>query len=154
MKKGERIMKNQKGVDIQGSIFAGNGDVFPSEFLEMFKKFIRQQGWQFEGNAIAIEENGDFVKEYAAYHGKYIKLYDYLLQKRRCYSVLTLSFQELENILQFQLPKSAYKYGAWWSNESSGTHSHAYSWLNSGWKTSRIILGESVDFIRNESDPE
>jgi len=35
-----------------------------------------------------------------------------------------LSFDEIEHILDFPLPKSAYEHDAWWRNNDAG-HSHA-----------------------------
>ena len=37
---------------------------------------------------------------------------------------IRLSFAEIERILGFKLPKSAYEHEAWWSNNPTG-HSHA-----------------------------
>jgi hypothetical protein len=54
-----------------------------------------------------------------------------------------ISFDEIERILGFKLPKSAYKHEAWWSNNATG-HSHARSWLKSGWRT------ESVDLAKRQ----
>jgi hypothetical protein len=54
---------------------------------------------------------------------------------------------EIEEILMFKLPASAYKYSAWWPNESAGTHTHALSWLMAGWKTTEVKTGSQVTFI-------
>ena len=35
-----------------------------------------------------------------------------------------MSFSEIERVLGFKLPKSAYQHEAWWSNNATG-HSHA-----------------------------
>ena len=63
-------------------------------------------------------------------------------------SVKRLSFTEIEGILGFKLPKSAYEHEAWWSNNGTG-HSHARAWLNAGWRTQEIDLsGRKVTFHR------
>ncbi|MEH7505815.1 hypothetical protein V7152_28325 [Neobacillus drentensis] len=82
------------------------------------------------------------------YKGKYERLYQSLNKMDKEVSKLTLSFDEIEELLQFKLPTSAYKYSAWWANETEGTHSHSRSWLLSGWKTSDVKLGEKVTFIK------
>lgn len=46
---------------------------------------------------------------------------------------VVLSFTEIERILGRTLPASARKHRAWWSNERSGSHSHARSWMDAGW---------------------
>jgi len=60
-----------------------------------------------------------------------------------------LSFAEIERILGFKLPKSAYKHEAWWSNNATG-HSHARAWLEAGWRTEGVDLaGRKVTFQRS-----
>ena len=45
-----------------------------------------------------------------------------------------MSFSELEQILGFPLPESAYHYNAWWENDGH-THPQARAWMNAGYKT-------------------
>lgn len=60
-----------------------------------------------------------------------------------------LSFREVERILGFKLPESAYEYEAWWSNNGSG-HSHARAWIEAGWRTEAVDLtGKEVTFRRS-----
>lgn len=57
-----------------------------------------------------------------------------------------MSFSEIERILGFKLPKSAYQHEAWWSNNATG-HSHAQAWLKFGWRTGAVDLaGRKVTF--------
>lgn len=63
-------------------------------------------------------------------------------------SIQRLSFAEIERILGFKLPKSAYEHEAWWSNNPTG-HSHARAWLEAGWRTQDVNLdGRKVTFLR------
>jgi hypothetical protein len=60
-----------------------------------------------------------------------------------------MSFAEIERILGFKLPKSAYEHEAWWSNNDTG-HSHARAWLKFGWRTEAVDLaGRKVTFQRS-----
>jgi hypothetical protein len=60
-----------------------------------------------------------------------------------------MSFAEIERILGFKLPKSAYEHEAWWSNNATG-HSHARAWLKFGWRTEAVDLsGRKVTFQRS-----
>jgi|Deesub1362A_J573_1020465.scaffolds.fasta_scaffold06767_3 hypothetical protein len=70
--------------------------------------------------------------------GKYHRLEQYLKDNQRETEILR--FDNIEEILGFKLPKSAYVYRAWWANDK--THSQAKSWLNAGW---RVV---SVDFVK------
>jgi len=53
-----------------------------------------------------------------------------------------LTFQEIERILGFVLPRSAYAYRAWWSNSQS--HPQACSWLEIGWKVCSVDIEEKA----------
>jgi hypothetical protein len=64
-----------------------------------------------------------------------------------------MSFMEIERVLGFKLPKSAYKHEAWWSNNATG-HSHARAWLEFGWQTEALDLaGRQVTFRRSTQSP-
>ena len=66
-------------------------------------------------------------------------------------STRRLSFEQIERILGFKLPKSAYKHEAWWSNNETG-HSHARVWLSAGWRTKDVdIAARKVTFERERS---
>ncbi len=62
---------------------------------------------------------------------KYDPLYNYLTKIPSDVSEKTLPFDEIEKILGFTLPTSAYKYDEWW--HPSG-HSHAQLWVEAGGK--------------------
>ena len=60
-----------------------------------------------------------------------------------------MSFAEIERIVGFKLPRSAYEHEAWWSNNATG-HSHARAWLKFGWRTEAVDLaGRKVTFQRS-----
>lgn len=62
---------------------------------------------------------------------------------------LTLTFAEITDILGNKLPDSAYKYNAWWANDTNGRHVHANEWLSAGFKTEGLSLtAEKVTFVR------
>ncbi len=82
---------------------------------------------------------------------KYESLPQFLTSERG--STKRMSFAEIERILGFKLPKSAYKHEAWWSNNATG-HSHARAWLEAGWRTEEVDLaGRKVTFQRSASLP-
>jgi hypothetical protein len=74
--------------------------------------------------------------------GKYQNLFQAL---KSCKSKdITLTYPEIEKILGFKLPDSAYKYQPWWANDT--THSQAKAWLNADWRVVRVNLGKSTKF--------
>lgn len=79
-------------------------------------------------------------------HGeKYLQLQQFL--KSNGSENIILSFENIEMILGFKLPGSAYKYFAWWSNHI-GSHTQAHSWKDAGYKTKSVQLGKQVVFIK------
>jgi hypothetical protein len=68
-------------------------------------------------------------------------------------SIKRMSFAEIERILRFKLPNSAYEHDAWWSNNATG-HSHARAWLEAGWHTEDVDrAGRRVTFVRSTAPP-
>ena len=74
--------------------------------------------------------------------GKYTPLENYLRELPASEIEVTLSFEQIERIINAKLPPSAYGYQQWWENEKEGNHVNARAWANAGWKV------ESVDFNR------
>jgi hypothetical protein len=81
---------------------------------------------------------------------KYISLYRFL--SKRTSARMTLTFAEIERIIGSNLPESARKYSAWWSNSHTNAHPHSRSWLNAGYKTADVANGissEQMVFIKS-----
>ncbi|NLX85437.1 MAG: hypothetical protein GXZ00_07465 [Synergistaceae bacterium] len=73
---------------------------------------------------------------------KYHTLKDYL--ENRGKDAIDLSFSEIESILGFKLPQSAFRYPAWWSNHG---HTQSFSWNEAGYETTNVDLpGRRVRF--------
>jgi hypothetical protein len=84
--------------------------------------------------------------------GKYRPLEHYLRDLPANQREVTLSFEQIERILNDKLPPSAYQYQAWWANQRTGTHVEAYAWMNAGWKVETVNLSEKwVRLIRNSA---
>ena len=57
------------------------------------------------------------------------------------------TFDQIEKVIGADLPPSARKHPAWWSNTTS--HSHAQAWVKAGWITRKVNLAnQSVVFER------
>ena len=58
------------------------------------------------------------------------------------------SFNDIEQVLGFELPASAYQHPAWWANQNGGQAQRA-AWQEAGWKTESVDLeGQAVTFVR------
>ena len=82
--------------------------------------------------------------------GKYNRLYTHLrLQDGNEWNT---TFNEVEEILGFQLPNSARMHRSWWSNQVNGGHSQAFAWQAAGWRVLTVDLKqESLIFKRINS---
>jgi hypothetical protein len=74
---------------------------------------------------------------------KYQPLGDYLKNVIALKEV-KLSYKDLEEVLNFELPASAYIYRQFWENDSNGTRS--LIWLNEGWEVHNVLMREYVVF--------
>src|SRR5687767_8414572 len=50
------------------------------------------------------------------------------------------TFEEIEKRLGAPLPRSAYKYPAWWANQTGPGHSQTRGWRSVGWRTCDLDL--------------
>ncbi len=73
---------------------------------------------------------------------KYAPLEQYLRELPANQREVRLGFEQIERILDANLPSSAYEYRQWWENEKEGNHVNARAWANAGWKI------ENVDFSK------
>ena len=76
----------------------------------------------------------------AVRRGKYSLLFEFLAE--RSGNQIEITFSELEQILGFKLPDSAYLYRPWWANQAKSGHSQAMAWDTAGGKTKLVNLEE------------
>src|SRR6478672_9867280 len=78
--------------------------------------------------------------------GKYEPLTHYL--ENLSDEIWDARFADVERVLGFPLPASAYEYPAWWANQEPG-HSQTRGWRDAGWETGRVDLaGKRLRFVR------
>ncbi len=78
---------------------------------------------------------------------RYQPLADFLASQKS--NEWTATFADIEKRLGFRLPESAYKYPAWWANQSNGGHSQTRGWRSVGWRTTALDLtSKCVRFVR------
>jgi hypothetical protein len=86
-------------------------------------------------------------------HGSYAPLATHLEVQPLEKNTLTLSFHEIERILGKELPRSAYEYRAWWSNDPTKPQSAA--WLEEGWRTTSLSMTDRrLTFVRTSDREE
>ena len=89
------------------------------------------------------------LQERAA-RGKYKRLFMTLLVRRS--GEWRATFDDVEGLLTFDLPKSARRNSAWWANDES--HSQALAWIGAGWTTSDVDMeSETITFTPKNSGP-
>ena len=72
---------------------------------------------------------------------KYTPLENYLRGLAEGQGEVTLAFEEVERILGFKLPASAYEDHRWWEHETEGNHVNARAWANAGWRIESLDVG-------------
>lgn len=80
-------------------------------------------------------------------HGSYAFLAADLENQPPDINAVKRTFQDIERILGKGLPRSAYEYRAWWSNDPTKPQSAA--WLDEGWRTMSLSMSERrLTFVR------
>ena len=89
------------------------------------------------------------VKKGIGMAGKYTPLENYLRNLPLTQKEVTLSFEQIEKILNSKLPSSAYEDRRWWDHEKEGNHVNKRSWSNAGWKIERLDVNKKwVKLVR------
>ncbi len=82
---------------------------------------------------------------------KYAPLENYLETNGKTHVPMT--FADIESIIGDNLPQSARKHRAWWSNNPSNSVI-TYAWLSAGYKTAQVDMGgEKLVFLRAATLP-
>ena len=82
--------------------------------------------------------------------GRYARLAEWLAKRPDSEADLTLTFDEIEVVLQSPLPRSAFAHRSWWANDSVG-HPQSINWLDVGWRVANLNLtNRTVTFSRIE----
>lgn len=76
--------------------------------------------------------------------GKYTPLESYLLALPKSKKGVSLSFEQIEGILKFKLPASAYEDERWWMNEKEGNHVNLRAWTNAGWRIENVEVNKKL----------
>ena len=80
---------------------------------------------------------------------KYTPLERYLRALPSHQQELTLSFEQIEGILNDTLPPSALELPDWWGNQQKGIQVEAIAWMDAGWMVDTVDLREKVvKFVR------
>lgn len=74
---------------------------------------------------------------------RYLPLAEYLSSIPGKQAFIKLTLEQIEKIIQGDLPASAYSHRSWWANDSVG-HVQSKQWLEVGWRVSYINLTSQV----------
>lgn len=88
--------------------------------------------------------------ELAPGESRYARLAIYLQQVPMREIQIELPFEKIEEILEGELPPSAWQHRSWWANDTV-SHVQSQQWLDAGWRVGRVNLTErKVTFIRSQ----
>ena len=105
-----------------------------------------------ESDLSDVDDGNEFItpigEETTTITSKYSLLGEYLQGIHGKKARIRIPFEEIERIIQDDLPSSAYTHQTWWSNDAQG-HIHSRHWLDTGWRVGYINLTEKeVSFAR------
>ena len=81
--------------------------------------------------------------------GKYTPLENYFSDLPQSTREITLTFEQIEKILAFKLPSSAYEDRRWWDHETECNHVNQRELANAGWKIENLdVNAKWVEFVR------
>jgi hypothetical protein len=81
--------------------------------------------------------------------GKYTPLENYLRSLPDSQREVSLGFQQIERILNAELPSSAYEDRRWWDHATEGNHITKRAWANAGWQIASLdVTKKRVKLIR------
>lgn len=81
--------------------------------------------------------------------GKYTPLENHLRGLPESQSEAAFDFEQIERILNFKLPSSAYEDERWWRHETEGNHVNKRAWANAGWKIESLdVSAKRVKWVR------
>ena len=80
---------------------------------------------------------------------KYAPLQQYLRDKASSDREISLALDMIESIIGSPLPKSAFKYRQWWSNQSDiSNRPQAKAWTEAGYKVESVLGQLSISSVR------
>ncbi|MBK9926942.1 MAG: hypothetical protein IPP66_16850 [Anaerolineales bacterium] len=80
---------------------------------------------------------------------KYGPLEKYLRSLPISQEEVTMGFEFIEQVLNSELPPSAYEDRSWWGNQRQGTYVEAIAWMDAGWMVDTVdLIGKQVHFVR------
>jgi CBS domain-containing protein len=95
-----------------------------------------------------ISEGADNSTDAEPVQSKYAPLAAFLSKLPKSQERITLTFDQIEEIIKDQLPAAAREHRSWWANDST-THVQSGQWLKVNWRVVTInMTGEKVVFAR------
>lgn len=83
--------------------------------------------------------------------GKYTPFEHYLRRLPATTRDVTLTFDQVERIINDKLPPSAFTRSVWWANEKNSSKVECHSWMGAGWKVEHVDLHRKVvRFVRGK----
>ena len=109
---------------------------------------VREAGVTYETSAMSDIDINPTEEELGPSDSRYAPLAIWLQRQPSSRDRVLLTFQDVEEIIDNQLPPSARRHRAWWANDSVA-HTHSQLWLEVGWRVGQINMTEErVTFAR------
>jgi CBS domain-containing protein len=103
---------------------------------------------ELEGIEEGISDETDGSIDIEPVESKYAPLATFLSKQPKTQERITLTFDQIEEVINNQLPAAAREHRSWWANDST-THVQSGQWLKVNWRVVTInMTGEKVVFAR------
>lgn len=103
-----------------------------AEFFSLFGSWLSGEERPLTG-ARGRQPRGESVSR----RSRYAPLFNYLSEEVPPEEDhVELEFEQIERVINAELPRSAYQHRAWWANTPS--HAQANAWVSAGWRVDRV----------------
>src|SRR5690625_4224289 len=103
-----------------------------AEFFSVFGSWLSG-----EERPMAAVRGRQARTETVSRRSRYAPLYNYLSEEVPAEEdQVDLEFEQIERVINAELPRSAYQHRAWWANTPS--HAQANAWVSAGWRVDRV----------------
>jgi CBS domain-containing protein len=121
--------------------FKRNDPVYPTNLLDSSR--TAQSAQLNAADEESLPYLTTYEEEIEEGDSKYARLAVFLNNQPEDMEQLQLGFDEIEEILGFDLPASAREHRAWWSNDTVG-HSWSKDWLDVDWRVASVNMSKQV----------
>ncbi|MBW4436668.1 MAG: DUF4268 domain-containing protein [Pleurocapsa minor GSE-CHR-MK-17-07R] len=153
-----RLLDSVREIRNQLAHFRGTVTTEQRQILQYASRIFTNHTVPNSGNAVEIlRENllqsiklneSNIQNDLTETQSRYFPLGQFLSSITQDTASISVTFEQIDAILGFSLPKSALEHRSWWANDYT-SHVQSQQWLNADWKVSHVDFNlQKVEFSR------